>query len=69
MNKVELSPQFTAEDGIDQGDTISPLLWRIFYDPLLSALQKNSSRGYKMKVNWPLNINNPLEWSQYKVSI
>ena len=33
-----LSPTLDAANGIDQGDSISPLLWRIFYDPLLSAL-------------------------------
>src|SRR5829696_7514857 len=39
---------FTGQDGIDQGETISPILWRIFYDPLLCAIQ-NSSRGYIME--------------------
>src|SRR5215212_7699235 len=39
---------FTGQDGIDQGETISPLLWRIFYDPLLCAVQ-NSNRGYVME--------------------
>src|SRR5215212_6614869 len=38
---------FTGQDGIDQGETISPLLWRIFYDPLLCAIQ-DSGRGYIM---------------------
>jgi hypothetical protein len=27
-------------DGIDQDDAISPILWRIFYDPLLIAIQQ-----------------------------
>src|SRR5688572_16705299 len=39
---------FTGKDGIDQGETISPLLWRIFYDPLLCKIQ-NSDLGYTMR--------------------
>src|SRR4051812_45301034 len=37
----------TGHDGIDQGETISPLLWRIFYDPLLYLVQKRH-KGYSM---------------------
>ena len=48
-----LSNGFTAEDGIDQGEIISPLLWRIFYDPLLCRIQANSDFGYTM--NWHNN--------------
>jgi len=35
--------------GIDQGEVISLLLWVIYYDPLLSRIQK-SSLGYKMTI-------------------
>src|SRR6266480_7620524 len=31
---------YIVEDEIDQGDTISPLLWRIFYNPLLSKVSR-----------------------------
>jgi hypothetical protein len=44
-----LTQTITAEDGIDQGETISPLLWRIFYDPLLCKIQENKNLGYTMK--------------------
>ena len=44
-----LTNGFVAQDGIDQGEIISPLLWRIFYDPLLCRIQGNSSFGYVMK--------------------
>ena len=30
---------FSLNDGIDQGDSISPLWWIIFYDPLISKLE------------------------------
>src|SRR6185437_499530 len=48
-----LSDILTAADGIDQGEVISPLLWRIFYDPLLCRIAEDASLGYTMSVNWP----------------
>ncbi|GBB97961.1 hypothetical protein RclHR1_31030002 [Rhizophagus clarus] len=45
-----------AGDGIDQGDALSPLLWWIFYDPLLVALDSNSHRGYELQIKWPTDI-------------
>src|ERR1043165_5055215 len=53
-----LSEPFTGEDGIDQGKTISPLLWRIFYDPLLSKIQQDHNLGYSIQVKWPSCIAN-----------
>ena len=50
-----------AGNGLDQGKTISPLLWRIFYDPLLHKIQKNSQLGYKMKVSWHQDLNHSKE--------
>ena len=46
------SPTIIAGDGIDQGETISLLLWRIFYDPLLEQIN-NSTRGYVMTNSMP----------------
>jgi len=46
-----LTEEFVAEDGIDQGEVISPLVWRIFYDPLLVRVQKDNSLGYTAEVN------------------
>ena len=43
-----LTDQVVAGDGLDQGETISPLLWRIFYDPLISKIQNNPKFGYTM---------------------
>src|SRR6185437_7590321 len=48
-----LSDILTAADGIDQGEVISPLLWRIFYDPLLCRIAEDQSLGYTMDVKWP----------------
>ena len=43
-----LTSKFEAEDGINKGEVISSLVWRIFYDPLLCAVQKTKDMGYKM---------------------
>lgn len=56
-----LTETIQAGDGIDQGETISPLLWRIFYDPLLCKIQNNSKLGYKMECTWNPNLNLPEE--------
>jgi hypothetical protein len=49
---------FTACDGINQGEVISPLVWRIFYDPLLHRIQEDEALGYCIELNWPDNIFN-----------
>lgn len=41
--------------GIDQGKIISPLLWIIYYDSLLSKI-KNSNFGYHVDELKKLNI-------------
>jgi len=56
-----LTQKISAGDGIDQGETISPLLWRIFYDPLLSKIQKNDELGYIMTTKWREDLNYPHE--------
>src|SRR6185436_19798927 len=45
-----LTDPYIVHDGIDQGDTISPLLWKIYYDLLLDAV-KRSDLGYTMMAN------------------
>ena len=52
-----LTDPYIVHDGIDQGDSISPLLWRIFYDPLLEAVNK-SDLGYVMSANEYANAQN-----------
>ena len=59
ITHIGLTNQITARDGINQGETISPLLWRIFYDPLLCKIQENRLYGYTMQVNWKPNMKNP----------
>ncbi|GES99530.1 RNA-directed DNA polymerase from mobile element jockey-like [Rhizophagus clarus] len=57
ITEFGLTNRITAGDGIDQGDAISPLLWRIFYDPLLVALAQDESNGYTLQVDWPQDLN------------
>ncbi|PKY32055.1 hypothetical protein RhiirB3_449969 [Rhizophagus irregularis] len=64
-----LSDGFIGNDGIDQGDVLSLLLWRIFYDPLLVGIQQIKDSGYEMIVTWQNDINNPTTWTQYKLQV
>ena len=44
-----LTEQYHVEDGIDQGETHAPILWRIFYDPLLCAVKdKLAQTSYRI---------------------
>ena len=46
---------FIAEDRIDQGEVISLLIWKIFYNLLLVRIQQLGI-GYQMELQWPINI-------------
>ncbi|RHZ80984.1 hypothetical protein Glove_130g82 [Diversispora epigaea] len=46
---------YNVEDCIDQEDIISPLFWRIFYDPLVHQIAE-SKLGYTMKEKWISNL-------------
>ena len=51
------SPNYNVEDGLDQGETFSPILWRIFYDPLLCEIKENNkSDGYILHNKWIADI-------------
>ena len=52
---------FVINDGIEQGEVLSPLVWRIFYDPLLERVQKDPKLGYTIEVAIPYN--NSLNYS------
>src|SRR2546421_9818103 len=42
-----LTDAYTIQDGLDQRETHAPILWRIFYDPLLVAVDRlKQSTGY-----------------------
>jgi ribonuclease HI len=52
ITRYGTSDSFTAGDGIDQGESISPLMWRVFYDPLITHVQ-STNLGYPIKSKWP----------------
>ncbi|EXX64219.1 hypothetical protein RirG_144880 [Rhizophagus irregularis DAOM 197198w] len=60
-NRVMVQNDYTnfyeVEDGIDQGEVWSPILWRIFFEPLLDRLKKEDSWGYEIKAQEIININ------------
>ena len=51
ITAIGLTEPITAGDGIEQGEVISPLVWRIFYDPLLTRVQKDITLGYEIQVS------------------
>ena len=48
---------FEVNDGIEQGEVLSPLVWRIFYDPLLERIQEDHNLAYTLSVAIPYNYN------------
>src|SRR5437868_1716756 len=52
ITEYGLTKEFEAEDGLDQGEVVSPLMWRIFYDPLLCIIHKEENLGYIIDSNW-----------------
>jgi hypothetical protein len=47
ITKHRITQPYELKDGLDQGDPMAPLLWKIFYDPLINKLNK-IEHGYKM---------------------
>lgn len=50
-----LTDEYDMQCGIDQGEIISPLLWIIYYDPLLTKI-RNSNLGYNIDGKRVLNL-------------
>ena len=49
--------------GIDQGEVISPLLWCIYYDPLLVEIHSQNELGYTMRHSWKPDLTNDIHQS------
>jgi hypothetical protein len=49
---------YTVEQGIDQGEIISPLLWIIYYDPMFTKINQNKSLHVNINVEQIRNIYN-----------
>jgi len=54
-----MTPSYDVLVGIDQGEIISPLLWTIYYDPLLVEINENPQFGYEMSHTWLPNVSLP----------
>ncbi|KAG9301391.1 hypothetical protein G9A89_018063 [Geosiphon pyriformis] len=49
MTDFGLSGGYKVHDGLDQGEVFLPLLWRIFYDPLLCEVKRHEQLcGYRI---------------------
>ena len=44
LTSIGTTKRFVAGDGIDQEEVISLLVWRIFYDPLLTEIQEHQQK-------------------------
>ena len=52
-----LTDSYQVQNGIDQGETITPLLWRIYYDPLITHIH-STFPGYSISTSWSTNLKN-----------
>jgi len=50
-----LTNSYQVQNGIDQGETITPLFWHIYYDPLISKISREVE-GYQISTTWSDNI-------------
>src|SRR5579859_7016515 len=57
ITDIGLTDEYHMKNGIDQGETISPLLWIIYYNPLFEKIEEIGNLGYKMEFNRISNIN------------
>src|SRR5581483_9344841 len=56
ITKYGITQEYRIKDGLDQGDLMSPLLWKIFYDSLISKINK-TKYGYNMSSKWTSDYN------------
>jgi len=69
ITNLGLTSSYQVQNGIDQGETITPLLWRIYYDPLISYIYSNSP-GYTIETTWITNLkNNTTDKAKAKCSV
>ena len=56
ITDIGLTDEYKMENGIDQGEIISPLLWIIYYDPLFTKIKKEKNIGYRIDHQWISNV-------------
>lgn len=56
-----LSEAYDVEQGIIQGESISPLLWTIYHDPMFELINNSPYNGLVLTTSIPKNINRPID--------
>ena len=64
ITALGLTEAITAGDRIEQREVILPLIWRIFYDLLLTKIKKSARLGYEMEVSWQEDLTEKRRRSQ-----
>src|SRR6185295_1757469 len=55
ITNLGITPFYSVHNGIEQGETITPLLWRIYYDLLISYIYAKVP-GYILQSTWTTNL-------------
>src|SRR3954454_17790871 len=56
MTDYGLNDAYQLNNGVDQGEVFSPLMWCIYYDPLLCYIQSKPELGYTITTTLPSNL-------------
>ena len=51
ITNLGLTNSYIVKNSIDQGETITPLFWRIYYDPLIDRISSHFT-GYTLSTSW-----------------
>jgi hypothetical protein len=57
---------YSVKNRIDQGETITPLFWQIYYDPLIHKVA-SQHKGYTLSTTWPTSLS-PLKTQNLNTS-
>ena len=57
ITDLGLTNEYKMENGIDQGEIISPIFWIIYYNPLFTKIKKEKGCGYTMEHIWKEDLN------------
>src|SRR5881398_3783586 len=68
LTDVGKTPDYEVLVGIDQGEVISPLLWCIYYDPLLVEVQSRQL-GYNLSHTYRQNLYDPTSITTESINI
>ena len=58
ISNFGLTNFYSVKNGIDKEETITPLFWRIYYDPLIHKIASKFF-GYSLSASWKTNLHSP----------